>query len=215
MLRMFSMCVDLCVGVPFKWRNLDTFPNTVDVRLVAVLISAAFLLLPVWLPLLTGFGLRNIASVLSSCLPLFSLIGIGDVFRRSSISIWALFGDALRFFDESLRLFIDRFEVELVDLEFKQSKEFWKLIYLHHRQWRLWRFLFCIVTDRSWFIQATTFSNAASVQCQSSQFLSICTVMACVFRFQESILENLLIKKKTVSFNLSKRISNTKHRTRK
>lgn len=39
------MCVDLCVGVPFKWRNFDTLPKTVDVRFVAVLISTGLLLL--------------------------------------------------------------------------------------------------------------------------------------------------------------------------
>lgn len=115
---MFSICVDLWAGVPFRWRNLDTLPEifqlsfrfygifphafsftlisqksdlpkTVDVRLAAVLISMDLL------RLLTGLGLRKIFSSV-----FLTRSGTGDALFRSSDE----FGDSLRCFVESLRL---------------------------------------------------------------------------------------------------------------
>lgn len=51
------MCVDLWVGVPFKWRNFDTLPNTVDVRFVDVVVVVE--VISAFVSTCTGFGLRN------------------------------------------------------------------------------------------------------------------------------------------------------------
>lgn len=78
-----------------KWSQ--SLPKTVDVRLVAVMISAALdLLLFKWLPLLIGFGLRK---TVSSVLVWYSL-GL----MRSSFSLRLPFGDALRVLIVSFRL---------------------------------------------------------------------------------------------------------------
>lgn len=138
----FSICVDLCPVVPFKCRNFDTLPNTVDVRFEIVDAVVVPLLVA---PICTELRLLSSWSFDKSLFLRINSIGLEIRLASSSLPSPRTFKDSLR----------------LTNFNKSRFTAVYNVVNSPQRGRR--RLLLLDDTLRSALVDATTFGNAAAL----------------------------------------------------